>query len=34
MWTHETASGNPNLRDYVPVKEDSFSALSSGFARV
>ena len=37
MWTHERVSGNPNMREYKPVKEDSFSAHSvgnPGFARV
>src|ERR1700752_1395693 len=37
MWELEKTSGNPNLSQYKPVKEDSFSALSVGtgsFARV
>lgn len=29
-WVLERQSGNPNLRDYVPVKESSVSALSTG----
>ena len=35
-WEHEHVSGNPNARNYVPVKSDSFSAFgaSRGFARV
>jgi len=36
-WVHERLSGNPNLRDYKPVKEDSFSAHmvgNQGLARV
>lgn len=35
MWTLEKCSGNPNLRDYVPVKEMSVSGNEvGGLARV
>jgi hypothetical protein len=34
-WVHERLSGNPNMREYKPVKEDSMSALAAGsFGRV
>lgn len=29
-WTVERQAGNPNMRDYVAVRESSISALSSG----
>jgi hypothetical protein len=32
MWEQENLSGNPNLKDYKPIKTSSFSARSLGSA--